>query len=219
MRSAHAAASCRSCALVSPACERAPSRTLRPRLCCLMLTCPRSCALAQHGPATAPSRASVAPSKCTIELASCPTRSLINCEDDKSRTREGRCTLSGYSFLHQVYGEVSLCERVLKPNGSMFAERIRCGPCLPTSISKPSTASSFSLTSSAGSDAMQVRMSGIIISMASPTRSSATCRGRLRISSRWSVGCRQPRSTSCATMTRTYPESSRYLFLGWEGFR
>ena len=69
-------------------------------------------------------RASVAPSKCTIELASCPTRSPINCEDDKSRTREGRCTLSGYSFLHQVYGEVSLCERVLKPNGSMFAEGI-----------------------------------------------------------------------------------------------
>ena len=80
----------------------------------------------------------------------------------------------------------------------------RCGLCLPTLISRPSTASSFSLTSSAGSDAIQVRMSGIIISMASPTRSSATCRGRLRISSKRSVGCRQPRSTSCATMTRTY---------------
>ena len=47
-----------------------------------------------------------------------------HCEDDKSRTREGRCTLSGYSFLHQVYGEVSLCEHVVKPNGSMFAEGI-----------------------------------------------------------------------------------------------
>ena len=51
-------------------------------------------------------------------------RTWLNCEDDRSRTREGRCTLSGYSFLHQVYGEVSLCERVLKPNGSMFAEGI-----------------------------------------------------------------------------------------------
>lgn len=48
----------------------------------------------------------------------------LNCEDDKNATGEGYTALSDYAFLHQVYGQVSLCEFVLQPTASMFSKRI-----------------------------------------------------------------------------------------------
>ena len=48
----------------------------------------------------------------------------LNCEDDKTVTGDGATALTHYTFVHQVYGQVSLCEYVLQPTASMFSKRI-----------------------------------------------------------------------------------------------
>ncbi|CAL1129274.1 unnamed protein product [Cladocopium goreaui] len=48
----------------------------------------------------------------------------LNCEDDKTVTGDGATALTHYTFVHQVYGQVSLCEYVLQPTASMFCKRI-----------------------------------------------------------------------------------------------
>ena len=48
----------------------------------------------------------------------------LNYEDNKIVTGNGATALTHYTFVHQVYGQASLCEYVLQPTASIFSKRI-----------------------------------------------------------------------------------------------
>ena len=68
----------------------------------------------------------------------------LNCEDDSTVTGEGSMVLSEYSFVHQVYGQVPLCEYVLQPSASMFSKRIHATWQVRPAACDPDQQSQFS---------------------------------------------------------------------------
>ena len=68
----------------------------------------------------------------------------LNCEDDSTVTGEGSMVLSEYSFVHQVYGQVPLCEYVLQPTASMFSKRIHATWQVRPAACDPDQQSQFS---------------------------------------------------------------------------